>query len=219
MISVRELIKSNNKYFADFEYYQNIIDIIEQNVDSQPDICIETCKSLIEGISKTVLKTLDSSVSDAQIKRMDLAPLFKKAANKLAEYDTEIETDFINRSGSLIENFGVIRNNRGDISHGRAVPKLDCSTPQFSNFVIRITEAIAFYILEHFFRLEQAQKKELIYEDNDDFNQWIDALNPIGSLSYSKALFTQDRISYEQQLLNYLADQEDIPILDVEELE
>lgn len=217
MKSVRTLIESNNKRFADFAYYQNIIDVIEQNVTSQPDICIESCKSLIEGVSKTILKTLDPTISEAQIKKLDVMPLFKRAANKLAELDDEIEPDFINRSGSLIENFGMIRNQRGDISHGKAVPKLDCSTPQFSNLVTRITEAIAFYLLEHFFRLEL--KQEIKYEDNSEFNQWLDSLNPLGTLSYSKALFEQDKVSYEQQLLNYLSDQEEIPVLDVEELD
>lgn len=217
MKSVRTLIETNYKRFADFAYYQNIIEVIEQNVDSQPDICIETCKSLIEGVSKTILKALDPTISDAQIKKLDVMPLFKKAANKLAEFDNEIEPDFVNRSGSLIENFGMIRNQRGDISHGKAVPKLDCSTPQFSNLVTRITEAIAFYLLEHFFRLEL--KQEIKYEDNSEFNQRIDSLNPLGTLSYSKALFEQDKVSYEQQLLNYLSEQEEIPVLDVEELD
>lgn len=217
MKSVRTLIETNNDRFADFAYYQNIIDVIEQNVASQPDICIESCKSLIEGVSKTILKTLDPTISDAQIKKLDVMPLFKKAANKLAEFDSEVEPDFINRSGSLIENFGMIRNQRGDISHGKAVPKLDCSTPQFSNLVTRITEAVTYYLLEHFFRLELDQ--EIKYEDNSEFNQWLDSLNPLGTLSYSKALFDQDKVSYEQQLLNYLSEQEEIPVLDVEELD
>lgn len=215
MKSVRTLLETNYKRYEHLVYYQNIIDVIEQNVASQPDICIESCKSLIEGVSKTILKALDPTINDAEMKALDVMPLFKKAAKKLAEFDNEIESDFVNRSGSLIENFGMIRNQRGDISHGRAAPKLDFSTPQFSALVMSITEAIAFYLLEHFFRVEIS--KDIKYEDNDEFNQWLDNLNPLGALSYSKALFEQDTISYEQQLLNYQS--EDIPVLDVEELE
>ncbi len=207
-------METNYGRYEHLIYYQDIIDIIEQNVASQPDICIESCKSLIEGVSKTILKTLDPTISDAAMKE-DVMPLYKKAAKKLAEFDDKIESDFVNRSGSLIENFGMIRNRRGDISHGRAVPKLDFSTPQFSTLVMNVTEAITFYLLEHFFRIEIS--KDIKYEDYDEFNQWLDNSNPLGTLSYSKALFEQDVISYEQQLLNYQP--EDIPVLDVEELE
>lgn len=217
MKSVRTLIEANYERYGHFAYYQTIIDVIELNVTSQPDICIESCKSLIEGVSKTILKTLDTTISDEQIKHMDVMPLFKRAANKLADLDDEIEPDFILRSGTLIENFGRIRNSRGDISHGRAAPKSDFSTPQFSALVMSITEAIAFYLLEHFFRLEVSN--EVKYEDNSEFNQWLDALNPLGNLSYSKAVFEQDPISYEQQLLDYQSEQEEIPVLEVEEIE
>ena len=42
------------------------------------------------------------------------------------------------------------------------------------------------------------------YQDNPEFNEWLDNENPIGDLSYSKALFDQDQVAYEQELENYL---------------
>ncbi len=206
---VRTLISQNTEKYEHFSYYEGIIDVIEQKIQSHPDICIESCKSLIEGVSKTIIKRLDVTVTDADLNKMDVMPLFKRAANKLAEYDEELELDFVNRTASLIQNFGQIRNERGDISHGRAAPKEVNSSPQFSSFVARVTEALAFYVLDHFFRLQLSNETEVKYEHNPDFNEMLDTTNPMGSLSFSKALFDQDNISYCEQLLDYRAQQEE----------
>lgn len=207
---VRTLISQNNDKYEHFAYYEGIIDVIEQKIQSHPDICIESCKSLIEGVSKTIIKRLDVTATDGDLNKMDVMPLFKRAANKLAEYDEELELDFINRTASLIHNFGEIRNARGDISHGRAAPKEVYSSPQFSNLVARVTEALAFYVLEHFFRLQLPDETEIQYVDNPDFNQMLDAANPLGSLSFSKALFDQDNVSYGEQLLDYQSKLEEV---------
>ncbi len=206
---VRKLISENNEKYEHFAYYETVIDVIENHVNSQPDICIESCKSLIEGVSKTIIKTLDDTASDNDLKDMDLMPLFKRAARKLAEKDDTLELDFVNRTGSLIENFGRIRNERGDISHGRAAPKEINSSPQFSNMVARVTEALAFYVLDHFFRLELPEVTEIGYEENADYNEMLDRLNPLDGISYSKALFDQDIVSYCQQLFDYQSELEE----------
>jgi len=207
---VRALISQNNEKYEHFSYYEGIIDVIEEKIQSHPDICIESCKSLIEGVSKTIIKRLDNTTTDDDLNKMDVMPLFKRAANKLAEFDEELELDFINRTASLIQNFGEIRNQRGDISHGRAAPKEIYSSPQFSNLVARVTEALAFYVLEHFFRLALPDEAEIKYEDNPAFNEMLDTLKPMGSLSFSKALFDQDNVSYCEQLLDYKTEQEEV---------
>lgn len=206
---VRTLISQNTDKYEHFSYYVGIIDVIEQKIQSHPDICIESCKSLIEGVSKTIIKRLDVTATDADLNKMDVMPLFKRAVNKLAQLDEDLELDFINRTASLIQNFGQIRNERGDISHGRAAPKDVYSSPQFSNLVARVTEALAFYVLEHFFRLQLPAETEIQYGDNPDFNEMLDTANPMGSLSFSKALYDQDNVSYGEQLLDYWSEQEE----------
>jgi hypothetical protein len=64
---VRTLITENNEKYEHFVYYEAIIDVIEQNAASQPDICIEGCKSLIEGISKSILKSLDATFNQEEV--------------------------------------------------------------------------------------------------------------------------------------------------------
>ena len=209
MQTVRRLISDNQDQYEHFSYYEGIIDVIEEKIQTHPDICIESCKSLIEGVSKTIIKKLDNTANDKDLNKLDVMPLFKRAANKLAEFDNELELDFVNRTASLIQNFGHIRNERGDISHGRAAPKEIFSSPQFSSLVARVTEALTFYILEHFFRLKLAKERDIHYEDNPEFNEMLDNANPMNSLSYSRALFDQDNILYCEQLLDYQTEQEE----------
>jgi hypothetical protein len=72
-----------------------------------------------------------------------------------------------------------------------------------------VTEALAFYVLDHFFRLQLPDETEVKYEENSDFNEMLDTSNPMGSLSFSKALFDQDNVSYCEQLLDYQTEQEE----------
>ena len=42
---------------------------------------------------------------------------------------------------------------------------------------------------------------EVEYYADQDFNEWLDEIHPLdGNLKYSKALYEQDPISYEEQL-------------------
>ena len=58
---------------------------------------------------------------------------------------------------------------------------------------------------------------EIEFKDNPDFNVWLDEANLLGNLSYSLALFEQDKIAYEQQLLEYSSEHEEFEDLIIEE--
>lgn len=205
---VRSLLTSNIEKYEHFAYYETVIDLIEQNVDSNPDICIESCKSLLEGISKTILKALDATATNRILDAKDFPTLFRESLNKLAEYNENIEVDFVRRAVSLIQVLGEIRNKRGDISHGKLAPKEFSSYSQFSKLVMQMTEGIVFYILEQFFAIDLSYKEEIKYEDNPEFNEALDELNPMGNLSYSKALYDQKYDDYFQELQDYTAQSE-----------
>jgi hypothetical protein len=214
---VKTLINTNSEKYEHFVYYDKIINVIEQNVNTNPDICIESCKSLIEGISKTILKSLDSTTNDKSLDGKDFQILFKESLTKLSEYNEDIEVDFVRRAVSLIQILGEIRNKRGDISHGKIAPKELTSYSQFSKLVSQMTEGIVFYVLEQFFAIDLSFKDEVKYEDNIDFNQMLDEVNFIENLSYSKALFDQDYVAYCEQLLEFDSEQEQLK--ELEEIE
>ena len=203
MKSVRDLIKRYTKTHSHFGYYESIIEIIEAQKTINPDISIESCKSLIEGLSKAILKQLDNTYNNIEIDALNFQSLFKKAMFKLSENHSEIEIDFINQANKLIVTLGEIRNKRGDISHGKLSPKVVFSSTKYAELIISMTESIVFYILDHFFTIDLAYKEPIKYSDNPAFNEMLDEENPLVGLSFSKALYEQDNTSYLEQLEDY----------------
>ena len=59
-------IRENIGYIPSFSVYERQVSLIEESVENNPDLCVEACKSLIEGICKTILtnKGVDYSKYD-----------------------------------------------------------------------------------------------------------------------------------------------------------
>jgi hypothetical protein len=204
----KEILQSLVSRYTNIDYYQTIIQKIEENVESNPDISIESCKSLLEGLSKFIWKQIDHSYDALVADRMDFHPVVRQAMTKLADFNEDIELDFVNKVNKLIVSIGEVRNKRGDISHGKLSPKEYFSDSQFSQLVMNITDNMLYYVLHSFSKVSVI--KELKYEDSTEFNEWLDNENPIGNISYSKALFDQDQVAYEQELENYLDTKETV---------
>lgn len=202
MRQTKEILSDLENKHSDIVYYYSMVEIIETNREINPDISIESCKSLLEGLSKFILKNLDSNYNIISVDKMDFQPLFKKSLSKISEYNDFMEEDFVVRASSLIHLLGEIRNKRGDISHGKLSPKATISDCLFSNLVIQMTDSIISYILNCFSKIEIRQ--ELQFDDYPEFNDLLDEENTFGNLKYSKALFDQDIDAYNQELLSYL---------------
>lgn len=206
MKQTKDILKTLESRYTNIDYYNTIIQKIEENVESHPDICIESCKALLEGLAKFIWKQVDVAYDELKANALDFQPLVKTAITKLGDYNEDIEVDFVNKVNKLIVSIGEVRNKRGDISHGKLSPKAYFSDSQFAQLVMNITDNMLFYVLHSFSKVTVL--KELEYEDNIDFNEYLDNENPIGNLSYSKALFDQDPVAYEQELQSYLDEQE-----------
>lgn len=206
MKQTKDILNILESRYTNIDYYQSIIQKIEENVESHPDISIESCKALLEGLSKFIWKQIDLSYDALVADKMDFHPVVRQAMTKLADLNEDIELDFVNKVNKLIVSIGEVRNKRGDISHGKLSPKEYFSESQFAQLVMNITDNMLYYILHSFSKISVV--KELEYEDNIDFNEWLDNENPFGNLSYSKALFEQDNVAYEEELQNYLETKE-----------
>lgn len=202
MKQTKDILKQLEIQYSNIEYYYVIVEKIERNVDVNPDIAIESCKSLLEGLSKFIWKQIDAAYDPLIADKMDFHPLVKQMANKLSDFNEDMEVDFVNKVNKLIVSIGEVRNRRGDISHGRLSPKEYFSDTHFSNLVMNITDSMLSYILHCFSKVSVV--KELEYDDNPEFNEKMDTENPFGFLSYSQALFDQDQVAYEQELQDYL---------------
>lgn len=183
------------------EYYESLLDVVERYIDEKPDIAIETCKSILEGISKLVINKLTQEPLDRLDRRRDLQQLFKDALYKLVSGDESFNSDLTNRLGSVVHYLGELRNYHGDISHGRASVKEQVNDADLSKMVIGITDSIGTYMLS---KLEQHTDDEIRYEENEEFNNDLDEFIPLsGNVKYSKALFEQEPETYRILLGDY----------------
>lgn len=249
MYRTREFLSQNK---ASFESYLNFEDhhVYYNAIDKKitPDNCIETCKSLIEGISKTVLsqidikqqevrkrfnihelKSLDITFDKIAGKGEDFAVLFRQAIVVLSNYHPACQKELIDCFGNkFCQYIGKLRNDRGDIAHGREAPKLEKSTLDLAYMIENITDLITFHMLEilsltDFSRTEEVSQEQAIIEsfmfkeefelkditDQEqcirEFNESLDKLYPLeGKPRYSRALYEQYKEDYEIQLQEFI---------------
>lgn len=231
MDSLKRLITANIEKFPDFGYYIPIIEKAERNQEPHPDIAVECCLSLIQGISKTIVLNLDKT---ADLQKLDndrnecrVHNQFKRAVELLKANDTVYETAFTGSCSGLASTIAMLRNTRGDISHGRAVPKILQSDMELARLVMEITDSLLRYTLASFFAinlekqardLEEMEKQTqedaenlIKYEDNREFNDLLDEEYPLdGKLLYSQALYELYYEDYEIRLQTFLDEQESL---------
>ncbi|MGQ4004787.1 abortive infection family protein [Francisellaceae bacterium CB300] len=176
---------------------------IENNKDEYPDVVIESCRSLIECISRNIaIKLSNGKYTNNSLKSSDFSELVKKCFEVLDEKSDNFNIELVKRSNSIVHYLNERRNLSGDISHGKYVPKENTHFIQESNLAIRVTESIAIYLLENY--LEIFKDDSLEYESHKDFNEHIDEIYDLpNSLSYSEALFYQDYDAYIDELDKY----------------
>ena len=179
-----------------------IIEKLERNREKHPEIAIECCKSIIEGISKTIIITLNKSISEEDIVNDNFPKIYKKASESLAEYDKKFELEYVSSFNRLIKHIGEIRTHRGDIAHGKPVPKSQECSIVFSNSIINFTSTLLVYILEHYFSLEKVLEV-IEYYTNEKFNKMLDESYIFPAICYSQALYEQDYETYLDELKNY----------------
>lgn len=201
-----QIITKNKDRFPHFEYYLNITDKINENIRTMPDVSIESCKALVEGISKTILDALGESYIEKGRSADGPDNLAKKAVDKLSVYSS-VDPVATQSICSFVKRISEVRNERGDISHGKPVPKNINSDIHLAEMVAHTTDGIIYYILNIFFNTE-LPVLSIKYEDCGEFNDFLDAENELDGVTYSKALFDQDPVAYREQFNNFTSDKE-----------
>ena len=225
------LISINLEKFPEFDYYIPIIEKAKENEVPHPDIAIECCNSLVQGISKTVVLRLDPTADKEKLDKSrsenSTDAIFKRALNCIKENDDVYEEDFVRRGVSLAFAISTLRNARGDISHGRAVPKELQSNRELARVVMEMTASLLRYTLASFYIIEfdrasdeleeveiPSEKPEtdlliVNYEGNEEFNNYLDDQYALdGKVIYSKALYELYYEDYLLQLDEYQYEQE-----------
>lgn len=203
-----EKLKSeiNRVRSRNLHYYNSHLDIVESYIEEKPDISIETCKALIEGISKLALHVVNGEGISSH-KNEDIQPLFKRALTELQKGRGFSDRDLCNRLGSVVHHIGEIRNAHGDISHGRASLQEQVNDADFADLVIGVTDSLCTYMLR---RIDIGAVPVIEYEENEEFNSELDEQNPLpGKVKYSRALYEQEPETYEIMLEDYKIENDD----------
>ncbi len=207
----KQIIQDNKFSYPAFEDYYRVIEVIEEKLEQSPDMSIESCKALVEGVSKTIINNLESEEKH----KKDAHDLLKQALDTMEKH-VFIERDFIRKTGSLILGIANIRNKRADISHGKAVPKVVKSSKELAFTIVSVTDSILYYILSIYFSIDLGKEiieEETIYYDNEQYivyNEMLDEQYAWSSISYSKALFEQDYDLYYEGFENFLEGMEEV---------
>jgi len=218
----KKLISSHLSKYENFDYYLSIIGVAEKSLNKHPDISIDSCKSLIEGVSKTILINIDSNYAknNEEVNRPSAIKLFNKATKQLIKYDKTLlsgEPEFIEQSRLLVETIIDLRNKRGDLSHGKFVPKPDeiISTTEFGTFVMHITDVVLSFMLQTFFSIKSTLEKKIEYssEELEPYNEWLDKRVdlPITKINFSKSLYDNN---YDEYVKIYEIDYKDEVVIE-----
>ena len=199
MEKLKQEIKRIKRHRLD--YYHSHLDLVEGYIDEKPDISIETCKALIEGISKLSLHLLNQEPLDSHNDEKFQA-LVKRALLELQKGRGFSDAEACRRMSGFVHYIGEVRNEHCDIGHGRASLKEQVNDAEFADLIVGITDNICTYMLR---RLDRLADKVTEYGDHPEFNDFLDEQNPLpGKIRYSRALFDQEFETYEIELGDFL---------------
>lgn len=206
MDTFESLVSEFSEEYPDFQYYLKHAKEIRNHEESHPDIAIECCTSLLQGLSKSICYRLDPKLDRKVFEKGTIEHQVKTAFRLIGSESDVVEIAFPQACSTVARLAGELRNMRGDISHGKAVPKDIQSDASLAKLALDVTEALARYMLSHLILLT---RPELRYSDNIVFNEWLDEQgSSVGSTPYSLLLFRYDYDAYVYQLDQYVTDQE-----------
>lgn len=113
MQSVKELIERYAVQNPEFLYYIPIIEKAERNEVDHPDITIECCSALFQGISKSIVHRLDPTCDRQAFEDETLPQQVKAALRCLRENDDAFEDMFVRNCETLARNIGTLRRDPG----------------------------------------------------------------------------------------------------------
>jgi len=208
----RQEILNHRTLIDGLDGYLVMVQKAEEHVTSHPDIAIEACKSLIEGLC---LKAL-SLVSDKYISTKSVRNKCKNNLTYLTRFTFEnVYTNFVEtkihhslsgllvdvgklnkfqqkavtglqvQTGELVSQISALRNERGDFSHGRVYPKILESSPVLAKSIVAITDGVCSFMIDELANVYQnkvSTAQKLVYEDLEVFNNWIDEIHQVTTL-------------------------------------
>jgi hypothetical protein len=204
MDSFENIVAGFSDEFPEFQYYLKHAKEIKGHEETYPDITIECCTSLLQGLSKSICYRLDPTTDRKAFEKGTIEHQVKTAFKLIGSTSDVIEIALPQACSTVARLAGELRNMRGDISHGKAVPKEIQSDASLARLALDVTEALSRYMLCHLVLLTEPK---LRYEDHSELNLILDDIRePIGSTPYSLLLFKHDFDAYVFELDKFNAE-------------
>ncbi len=208
----RELIAQYSSEHQWLQELERLLTHIDQQSDQCGDTLIECSKSFIEAIAKNAIIKLNSNEKIKDINEAKLGDLFKKTRKAICEHSSieklmpisEVEL-FFSALNQWMLFIGKIRNDIGEVSHGKILPKSYSIDLNMAQIFSEIIDRFAYIILLMLLEIDLSYLQNYRYENFPDFNEYLDDQYELpNGLSYSRALFEQDYDAYSEELDNYL---------------
>lgn len=211
----RELMESHPESLR----IQEQVEVIEASYPSRPGTMVVFCKTIIETTCKTILK--DKGVQHKPDEKFPtLVALTRQTLglNKPNPGDADAKIlenigKIIGGIGQIVEGLGNIRSSEAGFGHGADAyaPMLDV---QFAELLVRSADAVVGVLFKtHLRQSQSAPHARLKYEDEPEFNNWIDDEHETfwvfeTPLTPSEALFRTDYDAYRVALYGYMNDRD-----------
>ncbi|SDC10253.1 abortive infection family protein [Acinetobacter boissieri] len=211
MERTKNLIKQYSENRSWLQHLDQSLEQIDHQATHCGDALTECTKSFIECIAKNIIVEISPSTDVKSINLLDLGQLFKSAKNALYEHSA-IENimpkqnleSFFSALNQWIRFLGEVRNNTGEISHGKILPKSYSINLDLAKIFLQISDGFSYILVLLVLEIDMSYTQPYKYEDYQDFNEYLDELYELpNSLKYSKALFDQDYDAYVENLDNY----------------
>ena len=208
----RELIAQYSSEHQWLQELERLLTHIDQQSDQCGDTLIECSKSFIEAIAKNAIIKLNPNEKIKDINEAKLGYLFKKTRKAICEHSSieklmpisEVEL-FFSALNQWMLFIGKIRNDIGEVSHGKILPKSYSIDLNMAQIFSEIIDRFAYIILSMLLEIDLSYLQNYRYENFPDFNEYLDDQYELpNGLSYSRALFEQDYDAYSEELDNYL---------------
>lgn len=258
MEKTRAFLVANRDSFEDYGYFDDhdvYYKIIEQEIT--PDNVIETCKSLVDAVCKTILgqiylesnKTANrfeaghfkgiqgcvSQISSGKENQLTTTKLFGFAVDVLFAYNPSLDHKGLKPLGQgVCTALTDLRNERGDVSHGKAAPKLIKTEQSLAELLSANVDHLMSVLLEYLAITNFSEDKEEssfsesaelafaerptiddpLIESLRSFNQELDKKwqaidSEEDKTRYSRALYDQYPTDYEAQFIEYCDQQQE----------
>lgn len=215
----RYLIEQHQKEHKWLFELGRLLDHIDQQSNQCGDTLIECSKSFIEAIAKNIILKLRPNEVPKEINLLDLGKLLKKTKEAIFEHSAienvmpmgDIE-NFFSALNQWVRFLGEMRNNVGEISHGKILPKSYSINLELAQVIAQTTDRLSYVLVLLLLQIDTSYAQAYVYENFEEFNAYLDEQYELpNGLIYSRALFEQDYDAYAEELDNYL-DQQGIEV-------